>query len=42
MSNGDVVGGCILFSYSENDKMRESDLKIAETCAEFIARGFLE
>ncbi len=42
MSNGDVVGGCILFSYSENDKMRESDLKIAETCAEFIARGLLE
>ena len=42
LSDGDVVGGCILFSYSETDKMRESDLKIALTCAEFISRGLSE
>ncbi len=42
VSEGDVIGGCILATRTEDNKIRETDLKVVQTCAEIISRGICE
>jgi AbrB family transcriptional regulator (stage V sporulation protein T) len=39
---GDVIGACILYSYSNEVRMRETDLKLAKMGADLLARRFSE
>ncbi len=40
--DGDCIGACILFSFDEQSRMRETDVKIAKLGAELLARSFCE
>ncbi|MBP5308041.1 MAG: AbrB/MazE/SpoVT family DNA-binding domain-containing protein [Clostridia bacterium] len=40
--NGDCIGACVLFSFDEGVRMRETDVKLAKMSAELLSRRFAE
>jgi len=39
---GDCIGACVMFSFKEDVRMRETDVKLARMGAELLARHFAE
>ena len=42
VSNGDCIGVCVLLSFEEGARMRETDVKLAKMGADLLARRFSE
>ena len=42
IDSGDCIGACVLFSFEEGARMRETDVKLAKMGADLLARRFAE